>query len=106
MDNKKHIPGPWRVQAKGFSFIVEEHTHTESISVDANGEECIWSEYNEATACLIASAPEMLIALRDLVNLVDSFDKSDKLIELKKARAVLEQATGKKKQNFLEGWDD
>ena len=61
-----HTPGPWRVQATGHSFVVEAHTHTEAISVDANGNPCRWSEYNEANARLIAAAPELLEALQRL----------------------------------------
>ena len=66
MIETKHTPRPWRVQATGHSFVVEEHTHTEAISVDANGNPCRWSEYTEANARLIAAAPELLEALQRL----------------------------------------
>ena len=68
----KHTPGPWRVQATGNSFVVEEHTHTEAISVDENGNPCRWSEYNESNARLIAAAPELLDALRMWLDIHDT----------------------------------
>ena len=57
--------GPWLVQADGQgSFIVQEHTHTESYGVDEDGQKCRWSRYTEAKARLIAAAPDLLEALQ------------------------------------------
>ena len=62
----QHIPGPWRVTALGDEFRVEEHVRTEAICEDEEGMPCVWSEYNIATARLIAAAPELLRALKNL----------------------------------------
>lgn len=62
--NTKHTPGPWRVLAHGgATYEVESHTHTESRGIDCNGMPCQWSDHTEATARLIAAAPELLEAL-------------------------------------------
>ena len=94
----KHTPGPWRVQATGHSFVVEAHTHTEVISVDANGNPCRWSEYNEANARLIAAAPELLEALQALLGWEEAEIKhfeatgpDDWIMEI--ARAAIAKAT-------------
>lgn len=96
MSNAQHTPGPWRVQATGHSFVVEAHTHTEAISVDANGNPCRWSEYNEANARLIAAAPELLEALQRLSAQCERQRMAWQLESdaEKTARAVIAKATG------------
>jgi hypothetical protein len=93
----KHTPGPWRVQATGHSFVVEANTHTEVISVDENGDPCRWSEYNEATARLIAAAPDLLEALKLMVAMAETgmcdFNPHDEYV-MDKAKALIDKVTG------------
>ena len=65
----KHTPGPWRVLAHGgATYEVESHTQTESHGIDCNGFPCAWADHTEATARLIAAAPDLL---RELLRLTD-----------------------------------
>ena len=96
MIETKHTPWPWRVQATGHSFVVEEHTHTEAISVDENGNPCRWSEYTEANARLIAAAPELLEALQRLSAQCERLRMAWQLESdaERTARVVIAKATG------------
>jgi len=77
----KHTPGPWRVIGLGSAiYQVEEHTETASFSS--------FSEHSEANARLIAAAPDLLLALAQMM---DGY----KLPSVRKqARAAIAKATG------------
>jgi hypothetical protein len=83
----KHTPGPWRIDAdqvadeatrkicerygiqesRGTGILgdIKQHEHNESYSVVAVVNDNLWE--CEANANLIAAAPELLTALRDIV---------------------------------------
>ena len=97
--------GPWLVQADGSgSFIVQEHTHTESYGVDEAGQKCRWSQYTEAKARLIAAAPGLLDALEKIIELnrqwaLDQYGdatKAEHMECVRVARAAIAKATGEK----------
>ena len=97
--------GPWLVQADGSgSFIVQEHTHTESYGVDEAGKKCRWSQYTEAKARLIAAAPGLLDALEKIIELnrqwaLDQYGdatKAEHMECVRVARAAIAKATGQK----------
>jgi len=85
MTNTNHTPGPWTIA--GVSGNPHEGHVIESDSADGrtiawtcnsldnNGEECI-SQEDIANARLIASAPELLQALENLVASIENVDFS------------------------------
>ena len=85
MTNTNHTPGPWTIA--GVSLNPHEGHVIESDSADGrtiawtcnsldnNGEECI-SQEDIANARLIASAPELLQALENLVASIENVDFS------------------------------
>jgi hypothetical protein len=85
----KHTPGPWKATADPYSDVV----------VDAAGVElCVMvgSGPQADNARLIAAAPELLEALRDLVQLeADGRAESESAIEYwERARAAIAKAEG------------
>lgn len=102
--------GPWLVQADGNgSFIVQEHTHTESYAVDEDGQKCRWSQYTEAKARLIAAAPDLLEALEKIIEMnrqwaLDQYGdatKAENMECVRVARAAIAKATGREEPHEL-----
>lgn len=84
-----HTPGPWEAETKEFGDTpgwrpwvgrLGEHRYA-ALSCGETQEEAI------ANACLIAAAPELLVALRGLLNMW-----STRTVE--EARAAIAKATG------------
>jgi hypothetical protein len=94
-----HTPAPWKVDAEncggGMNIINEKGNriaHTaESRTVDGT---IIYTDEAKANAKLIASAPDLLDALKGLADLFDQHVKdADMWMTYKAARAAIERAT-------------
>lgn len=91
--NTKHTPGPWAVAEGDGCFVVETDDMTVRfvcMGLDAEGD--------RANACLIAAAPDLLEALRRVVNdwvAPDGLPFEDgEMPALDAARAAIAKATG------------
>lgn len=80
MNETKHTPGPWKVD---YNWAVKDYL---------GGLVC---SPNEANARLIAAAPEMLEALKGLVQLVDAHVGEEAENWNREARAAIAKATGR-----------
>jgi hypothetical protein len=80
MKTSKHTPGPWRVNV---AAIVAPNAPL--------GRRTIATSVHGANARLIAAAPELLEALRDLFRAVESWDDPEAFDaeEFRRARALL-----------------
>ncbi len=83
----KHTPGPWRISDARSTKVV--------LIDDAKGQavgELVWADVrNPADARLIAAAPDLLDALKDLVSVLGP-DSGE--AEIVAARAAIEKAGG------------
>jgi len=91
----KHTPGPWVLDnAEGgdwFRYVLAEDSQIGRVDLGNRG---AISQHGEANARLIASAPEIYAALKDLVYQVQGPDQPAWLC-LKDARAAIAKAEGK-----------
>ena len=90
----KHTPGPWEVayqDKNGQSVVKGEH-----IEVATCWHHCVGSIEKEmhANARLIAAAPELLEALKEIVDAADGAGWEQLDPSFKKARAAIAKATG------------
>ena len=94
-----HTPGPWRVGRKLSNCVVvtAEGKDIGTVSINKYTDNAI----NEANARLIATAPELLAALKTLVGLLDvQADEMEEagiaiLPEREAARAIIDKAEGR-----------
>lgn len=112
MENAQYSPGPWHLKETESSFLIEAQPHLKHkdayvarISWWTRSEGCPTQEESEANARLIAAAPELLEALKVLVQDADKytgtrFARIDALFD--KARAVIAKATEPKVQKTEE----
>ena len=94
MEKQQHTPGPWvqPMQANGANV---RHPHI----ISDGGEIAIttWQgseQKTNANARLIASAPDLLEALEEIVSAADGDGWSQIDADLRKARAAIAKATG------------
>ena len=107
--NDKHTPGPWmRDRESGFDCDVRAVNGRKIASVNVQNQPkskegwALRKKENEANACLIAAAPELLKALQRFVKVMDeSYDYPDTSGELQRlceaaneARAAIAKANG------------
>jgi hypothetical protein len=96
INNTKHTPGPWYVTRHNdlqYSISQKETGYDEMIEA--------LDEEDEANAKLIAAAPELLEALKDLLgDVMNLLDKNDTIrlgttgtIHIVKAKAAIQKAT-------------
>ncbi len=93
MKETKHTPGPWRFnkQKVGWRAISDARGY----SLMGDEEYYPWVPSDEADWHLIAAAPDLLAALRDMVNtLTDGPDESDIARVFNVSRAAIAKATG------------
>ena len=92
--SEQHTPGPWKVVDSWDDYTIEGPNSEEIIFQDGPyGTPTI----KEANARLIAAAPALLEALRDIVEYWDSIVPTDCVNEMHiKARATIAKATGVK----------
>jgi hypothetical protein len=91
MSNTKHTPGPWMVDRPGTLFHIR--TMDEINGTVATCDPCDFATQEQlANARLIAAAPELLEALRELVESVAISDPG--VYDLDAARAAIAKATG------------
>ena len=88
----KHTPGPWEIDSEQPS-TVKKFTHGNRLSIAT-----VHGGYGEKTrrtanARLIAAAPEMLEALEDALNLIDTITPFEG-DTVRKARAAIAKARG------------
>ena len=90
----QHTPGPWR--AEGWDNLVVNSRDGDTIICEPGGSEYASKEELQANARLIAAGPDMLAALKGLVNIAThpAATKKDIMQIASEARAVIEQATG------------
>lgn len=92
-----HAPGPWTVRNRTVSFI--DHGKRYAIARVSNSP-LITGESHEANARLIAAAPDLLVALRDLESSVSHYFRGFEHLHpgierpLWAARKVLDVADG------------
>ena len=89
----KHTPGPWHI---GLNPTIPEKQQIEAFSDDGNRVlQVIVRTFNPDDLHLIAAAPDLLAALRDMVNtLTDGPDESDIARVFNVSRAAIAKATG------------
>jgi hypothetical protein len=92
----KHTPGPWKIITSWNDYMVE----------GPNGEEIIWQDGNYDTptisledACLIAAAPDLLMALNQVMSWIDNWSPEfvydeEWPADRDKVRAAIAKATG------------
>lgn len=101
----QHTPGPWRVGDAG-ATVFGPRTEAPSPTTVATITKGVPSDCQRANARLIAAAPALLSALREIVTIADDdmqFPHRDRdtddigihdLELLRRARAAIQQATG------------
>lgn len=94
----KHTPGPWRINGNNmFRWIVadsEVFTHSGDVNRSAYGGNMVCESVHKANARLIAAAPELLEALKEIVDAADGAGWEQLDPSFKKARAAIAKATG------------
>ncbi len=102
----KHTPGPWRTEREGFSTVYVEARIDGGLiqEVAACGPTEAGLEQQEANASLIAAAPDLLEALKEMVaGDAEAIEEAqalgvpfpeEMLATFKKARAAIARATG------------
>lgn len=102
MTQFKGTPGPWRVSEKRGDLIDIRHENNEPGAMSLNLAQVVarqsWLKEAEANARLIAAAPELLEALREVIgSLGVMVVDPDNCPEIIKARAAINKATGETK---------
>ena len=97
----KHTPGPWTAQNDGRDIISIQHSNNDpgaiSMTLAKVTARMTWRSQAEANARLIAAAPDLLDALRNISELYDSDEGCRSLPEYIAARAAIARATGEEK---------
>jgi hypothetical protein len=91
----KHTPGPWRVdgtQTLYIEAVVRPGWLQEVAAVGPTEADSGYGEQQKANARLIASAPDLLDALKRIIDADDSKELTQHDIEL--GRAAIAKATG------------
>lgn len=88
--NAQHTPGPWEAGQYGNSFIVTAKGGMYDVAVVRN----IGNEDNAANARLIAAAPDLLEALRQLRDAFIVTSVEMQADAMRAARAAIAKATG------------
>jgi hypothetical protein len=89
-----HTPGPWSVRFENrATYIVTAGNVIVSAIINVPGGDREQDGINEANARLIAAAPDLLTALRELVAAHDSGDGRAMLEAVAHARATIDEAT-------------
>ena len=96
MTKPKHTPGPW--SSVKYTGIIADSKNMRIARADSGGP----AEVDEANACLIAAAPELLAALKEFVADIEAIDETgacldwpDLAVSYRKAKAALNKAEGK-----------
>ena len=84
----KHTPGKWEAYSYYDEGVFERH------GVRSNGDEYICEEATEGDANLIASAPEMLNALKMILDYHDRDKDNETDLHFENARDVIANAGG------------
>ena len=101
MNEAKHTPGPWFTHREGFSSVYIEARIGGGMlqEVASCGPTNEGSDQQEANARLIAAAPEMLEALKAMIDAERVYESggrsSEELDALEKAHAAITKATGR-----------
>ena len=95
----KHTPGPWEVVGSRICTVANDIERITLAKTEPGGAFAM-SEQQEANATLLAAAPAMYEALKGMVSMYDSLNKSNKHDGACpcyhcQARAALAQAEGK-----------
>lgn len=95
MSEMKHTPGEWFTHREGFSTVYVESRIGGGLiqEVAACGPTAAGSEQQEANARLMAAAPELMDALKALLN-YDNLGAYERADVRQKARAAIAKATG------------
>ena len=93
----KHTPGPWFMETWS-KFNGEQVTQVSAFSEYGNRtmQAIVNSGNSEANARLIAAAPDLLEALKEIVSAADGDGWNQLDAGLRKARAAIAKATGVK----------
>ena len=99
MSTPKHTPGPWEVVGSRICTVANDIERITLAKTEPGGAFAM-SEQQEANATLLAAAPAMYEALKGMVSMYDSLNKSNKHDGACpcyhcQARAALAQAEGK-----------
>ena len=97
----KHTPGPWEADFETYPIMVRSQSETWPLVDELGNEEGRAGVFiantgdNKANARLIAAAPELLEALKQIVNVWDTNPDVITYAELtRSARAAIAKATG------------
>ena len=88
---KKFTEGEWIIDKKRDTVCIDILCNDEVVATCWDDYDCV--DQLRANAKLIAAAPELLDALRTLVNGCLSDSESDKVVSLRKAKEVIKKAT-------------
>lgn len=89
-----HTPGPWSVRFENrATYIVTAGNVIVSAIINVPGGDREQDGINEANARLIASAPDLLTALREIVAVYDRGHVPDIGAAVERSRAVISKAT-------------
>lgn len=91
-DKGKHTPGPWEVSKNGV-YVVSRFAHFNICRIKSELHDDSITEISTANARLIAAAPDLLAALRDMLNNFGGNDNETPFIV--QARAAIAKAEGK-----------
>lgn len=90
--NTNHTPGPWYQSERNGQYIVAKDIGDRSHDI---AHPCWWSEETCANARLIAAAPDLLAALKNLVEAVEFTPLGVRGIKAcQQARAAIAKARG------------
>ena len=88
---KKFTEGKWVIDKKRDTVCIDILCNDEVVATCWDDYDCV--DQLRANAKLIAAAPELLDALRTLVNGCLSDSESDKVVSLRKAKQIIKKAT-------------
>ena len=84
----KHTPGPWRIHAGTIKFHIDNNKE----GVCSTSGDSIW---DEANANLIAAAPELLEALKEIIKLYGRSRLPARVDAIAKGKAAIAKAEGR-----------
>lgn len=108
-DELKHTPGPWLTEPGDTMIGIRAESQQGFYRVADVGGEPYWKKFtptDEANACLIAAAPDMLAALKNAMASADEDlkqHKSGRTDDCAKAYAMCEAAVAKATQSSVRG---
>ena len=90
-----HTPGPWTVDPKTLAvYAPDRHGHAAAVRVAECGRTLLPTAEIHANAALVAAAPDLLVALQDIIESSDANCGDSLANAINAARAAIARATG------------